>query len=97
MRTSRPVAQGLADIGSHIATWRKLLRLTAQQVCERADISRDALRRLERGEPGVSMLTYLSVARALGVLDPVVQASDPYETDLGRARANLTLPQRVRH
>jgi hypothetical protein len=36
------------------------------------------------------------VARALGVLDRVVGAFDPYETDLGRARADEVLPKRVR-
>jgi len=34
--------------------------------------------------------------RALGVLDAVVKATDPYETPFGRARADQMLPQRVR-
>jgi hypothetical protein len=38
----------------------------------------------------------LQVARALGQLDRIVAALDPYETDLGRARADALLPQRVR-
>jgi hypothetical protein len=42
------------------------------------------------------MQAFLSVARALGVLDAVVTALDPYETDLGRARADEALPKRVR-
>jgi hypothetical protein len=32
----------------------------------------------------------------LGVLDLLVPALDPYETELGRARADQALPQRVR-
>ncbi|WP_445262986.1 helix-turn-helix domain-containing protein [Pseudokineococcus sp. 1T1Z-3] len=44
------------DIGSQLAAWRKLQDLTAQQVAERAGISRDTLRRLEqrrgRRQPG---------------------------------------------
>ena len=67
------------------------------EVAERADISRDTLRRLEHGDPGVSLGTVLGVARALGALDRVVDALDPYQTDLGRARAASALPKRVRH
>jgi transcriptional regulator with XRE-family HTH domain len=65
-------------------------------VAERAGIARNTLRRLEVGDVGVSMQAFLSVARALGVLDAVVVALDPYETDLGRARADEILPKRVR-
>jgi transcriptional regulator with XRE-family HTH domain len=86
-----------ADIGGELAAWRKIQNLTAQQVAERANISRDTLRRLEHGEVGVSLETVLSVARALGALDRLVDALDPYQTDLGRARAASALPKRVRH
>lgn len=86
-----------ADIGSQLSAWRKIQNLTAQQVAERANISRDTLRRLEHGELGVSLETVLSVARALGALDRLVDALDPYQTDLGRARAASALPKRVRH
>lgn len=83
-------------VGSHLSAWRKLQRLTAEQVAERAGIDRGTLRRLEQGDPGVSLGTALSVARAVGQLDRLVDALDPYETDLGRARADQALPERVR-
>jgi hypothetical protein len=51
--------------------------------------------RLESGE-GVSMENLLRVARALGVLDMVVSALDPYATDWGRLRSQEALPKRVR-
>jgi hypothetical protein len=51
--------------------------------------------RLENGE-GATMENLLRVARALGVLDQLVEAVDPYETDVGRLRSEETLPQRVR-
>lgn len=71
--------------------------LTAVQVAERAGISRDTLPRLEQGDPGVSLGTVLGVARALGALDRLVDALDPFQTDVGRARAATALPKRVRH
>lgn len=83
-------------IGAHMTAWRKLQSLTAEQVADRAGISRDTLRSLEKGETTVGIDVFLNVARVLGTLDRVVEALDPYETDLGRARADQILPKRVR-
>jgi transcriptional regulator with XRE-family HTH domain len=97
---TRPVSvrvkSSAASIGEQLVAWRKLQGLTAAQVAERAGIARNTLRRVETGDAGVSMQAFLSVARALGVLEAVVTALDPYETDLGRARADEALPKRVR-
>lgn len=95
-RTAR-VQRAAADIGTQLTAWRKLQTLTARQVAERANISRDTLRRLEHGDPSVTMATILSVLGALGALDRLVDALDPYQTDLGRTRASMALPKRVRH
>jgi transcriptional regulator with XRE-family HTH domain len=84
------------SIGEHVVTWRKLRGLTAEQVCQRAGISRPTLRKVETGDPTVTMETFLNVLRALGRLDTVVDALDPYETEFGRARADQMLPNRVR-
>jgi transcriptional regulator with XRE-family HTH domain len=83
-------------IGQQLLTWRKLQGLTAEQVAQRANISRPTLRSLEHGEITVSLETFLNVARALGQLDRIVGALDPYDTELGRAHADVKLPQRVR-
>lgn len=77
-------------------TWRKLRGLTQQQVVKRAGVSHTTVRRLEHGEGGVSVENLLRVLRALGVLDAVPRALDPYESDVGRLRADERLPQRVR-
>lgn len=91
------VQRAAVDIGTQLAAWRRMQSLTAVQVAERANISRDTLRRLEHGDSAVSMETVLGVVRALGALDRLVDALDPYQTDLGRARASAALPKRVRH
>ncbi len=88
--------QAAVALGDHLRTWRKLQNLTAAQVAERAGVNRDTLSRLERGETTVGLDVFLNVTRALGVLDATVDALDPYETPLGRARADQVLPQRVR-
>lgn len=87
---------GAARVGAHLTAWRKLQGLTAEQVADRAGVSRGTLRRLENGETTVGLDVFLNVARVLGTMDRVVEALDPYETDLGRARADEALPRRVR-
>ena len=66
------------------------------QVSERAGISRDTLRAIEQGKGTASTENLLRVLRILGVLDGVVAAADPYQTDVGRLRADEILPKRVR-
>ena len=77
----------LSEIGESVRGWRMVLGVTAQQVCERANISRDTLRKIEKGDATVSFRNVAQVLRALGLLDAVVTAVDPLESDLGRLRA----------
>ncbi len=94
--TSQRTVRAARELGAHLTAWRKLQSLTAETVADRAGISRPTLRAVEHGSPTVSMASFLEVARALGALDRVVDALDPYDTDLGRARADELLPRRVR-
>lgn len=90
-----PVKRGLTGMGEHLATWRRLRRLTVAEVADRAGVGVSTVSRLENGD-GASLSNTLAIARALGVLDLLTGALDPYETDLGRARADEALPLRVR-
>jgi len=82
--------------GEHVRGWRMVLGLTAQQVAERADITRDTLRKIETGDPGVSFRNVVQVLRALGVLDQTVDAIDPLNSDIGRLRAGNLTKKRAR-
>lgn len=93
--TPRPVSRAQRDIGAHLRRWRKLQHLSAAQVADRAGLSRPVISRLENGE-GSTVETLLRVARALGVLEQLVDAVDPMNSDVGRLRADDQLPQRVR-
>lgn len=95
--TTTPVAVAGAQrrIGEQLATWRKFRQLTAAQVADKAGISRYTVMRLENGD-GASMENLLRVARALGVLDTLAAALDPYATELERLLAQESLPERVR-
>ncbi|NUJ89668.1 helix-turn-helix transcriptional regulator [Plantibacter sp. MCCC 1A11337] len=90
------VLRAAREVGLDFTGWRKILGLTAAQVADRADITRDTLRKLEHGDPSVSFHIVLRVARALGVLDTLTRALDPLDTDLGRARASQLERKRVR-
>jgi transcriptional regulator with XRE-family HTH domain len=94
-KTPTAVTAAQRRIGEHLAAWRKLRQLTAVQVADRAGVSRYTVMRLENGG-GASTENLLRIARALGVLDTLVAALDPYTTDWGRLRSEEILPKRVR-
>ena len=98
MKRPTPMRTRLASrtIGESLSTWRRIRDLTAQQVADKADVSRATISRLENGDPSVSLCTFLNVCNALGVLDEVTQAVDPYESDYGRLRVDQSLPKRIR-
>lgn len=95
-QTPIPVSRGLRQLGVHVATWRKLLRLTSAELADRAGVSRATLRSIEQGTGTASTENLLRVLRSIGMLDTVVAAADPYSTDIGRLRQEEILPQRVR-
>ncbi len=95
-RTPIAVERSLRTLGQHLAAWRKLQRVTAAQLAERAGITRDTLRSIEQGKGTASSENLLRVLRALGVMEAIVAAADPYATDVGKLRVDEQLPQRVR-
>lgn len=86
----------LAEFGEHVRGWRMVLGLTAQQVSERAGITRDTLRKIETGDPSAGFGNVAQTLRALGVLDQVVSAVDPLNSDIGRLRAGNLAKKRAR-
>jgi transcriptional regulator with XRE-family HTH domain len=95
-KTPVAVSRSLRKLGEDLATWRKIRHLTLNEVADRAGTGINTVLRLEKGQ-GATLENLLRVARALGVLDQLSNALDPYATDVGRLRADETLPKRVRH
>lgn len=91
-----PVRRALHEVGENVLVWRKLRGLTQAQLADRANVNRRTVRRLERGDGAVGLEVLLRVLRALGVLESIVRALDPYESDVGRLRSDEQLPRRVR-
>ena|SRR5215831_6731975 len=91
-----PIRRALRELAADVQSWRKLRGLTQAQLADRAGVGRDTVIRLEKGDGAVRLEILLRVLHALGVLDGLAPALDPYETDLGRRRAQEQLPARVR-
>ena len=68
------IEREMQELGQRVRGWRMVLGLTAQQVSERAEISRTTLRKIEAGDGSVSFNSVAQVLRAIGKLDDVVDA-----------------------
>jgi len=79
----------LAIMGENIHLARKRRKFTAIQVAERAGIDRGTLRKVEAGDPSVSLGAYVNVLRVLNLQKDILKiaADDP----LGRKLQDLKL------
>lgn len=82
--------------GQQLAAARRSQRRTAEEVAERAGITRVTLRRIERGDPEVAIGLYFEVANVLSV--PLFGADGRELAELAaRGERDLALlPQRIR-
>lgn len=76
-------------VGDHLRQWRMLPGLSQELVAKRANISLPTLRRVERGDKGVRLGSFLAVTEVLNLTGRITEATDPLGTDLGRLRAHL--------
>ena len=87
--------RALAGLGTDLQRARKRRRLTAAMVAERAHIARPTLRRVERGDPRVSLGIYATVLWVLGLGERIGRLA-AIETDtVGLSMENERLPKRV--
>ncbi len=85
----------LAEMGENIKLARLRRKFSAEQVAERANISRPTLSSIEKGKPTVSIGSYLLVLQVLGLeKDFLLLAKDD---ELGRKLqdANITINKRT--
>lgn len=82
----------LASLGERLRVARLRRRFSTESVAKRAGIARGTLYRVEEGDEGVSLASYASVLRVLGLqgdLDLVAR-----DDVLGRKLQDLELPTR---
>ncbi|SAK63363.1 XRE family transcriptional regulator [Caballeronia hypogeia] len=81
----------LVALGERLRLARLRRKLTTELFAERVGISRETLRRLEKGDPTIAMGTYMRALRVLGLdqdIDAVAQ-----DDELGRKLQDLDLPR----
>lgn len=93
--TPTKVSRTLRKLGEHTQIQRKLLRLTLGDVAIRAGVNINTVRSIESGKP-VRTDSLFAVMNILQLIDPMIEATNPYDTMLGMSRAIDELPQRVR-
>ncbi len=94
-RTPIPVAHAMRTIAANLNLARRQQRITLELLAERANLSVPTVRRLLNEGAG-TFENFLRVARILGLLQGVEDATDPLNTPIGRARAEQDVPKRVR-
>jgi transcriptional regulator with XRE-family HTH domain len=92
----RAVRQTGRRVAEDVGAWRKLRGLTQAQLADRAGVSLATVARLEGGDGNVTLDSLLRILRALGILESLDKALDPFESDVGRMRSEEELPQRIR-
>lgn len=91
-----PVKRALTKLGQDIHSARVRRRITTTTMAERAFITRMTLRKVERGDPGVSLGIYATVMFVLGLTPRLADLVDSRTDDVGLQLEEERLPKRVR-
>jgi len=86
----------LCSLGEHISIARKRRRMTIRRLAEAASVTAETVRRLEKGEPGVSVGTLAMVLLVLEGSGRLGSLLDPSTDDIGIIISVNDLPKRVR-
>ena len=88
-------AASLKKVGSDLRDARRRRRISTTTLAERARISRATLYRIERGDAGVSMSSYVAVIFALGLVDCLTDAFDARHDAVGLGLEAEHLPKNI--
>src|SRR5215475_6187044 len=92
-----PVKRALTKLGQDIRSARLRRRITTTTMAERAFITRMTLRKVERGDPGVSLGIYATVMFVLGLTPRLADLADARSDEVGLQLEEEHLPKRIRH
>jgi hypothetical protein len=90
------VSAALPELGAAIRVARLRRRWSAQEFASRLGVTLPTLRKLERGDPGVSLATFVCALWLIGLLDRLRDLARPEADVLGNALETSRLPRRVR-
>jgi transcriptional regulator with XRE-family HTH domain len=91
-----PVELVLRELGEAIRVGRLRRRQSAQDFASRLGVSLPTLRKLERGDPGVVVATFVTALWLLGLLDRLREFARPESDILGNLIDVTRLPKRIR-
>lgn len=91
-----PVARALRSLGHDLSMARRMRRLTQEDLAQRMGTSLSTVRRMEDGNPGTALHTFLRALHVLGRLEDVVKVMALEQDTLGLELAQDQLPRRVR-
>lgn len=93
MKTSRNIFPSklslLEEMGENFKLARKRRKLTAEQLSDRASISRKTLYLIEKGNPNVSLGAYFNVLQAMDLHQDIVKIAS--DDQFGRKLQDLDL------
>ena len=92
----RPVVEALVQVGAAIRTARIRRRKTAAELARRLGVSLPTLRKLEAGDPGVSLGTFVTALWLLDLSGQACAALDPANDRVGMTLDLARMPKRVR-
>ena len=92
----REVLKHSKVLGERVKTARVRRRMTGDALAKASGIGRRTLYRIEQGEPGIALGSYLTVLWTLGLLDTARDIANPDADDHGKILEAAARPRRVR-
>ena len=92
-----PVRHAIKALGENISTARRRRRQTQADVAARMMVSLPTVRRMEKGDPSVSIAIYYTALWALGLLKDVRGIAKPDDDTSAQLLDLERIPDRVRH
>lgn len=91
-----PAVIALKKLGNDIKNARKIRRIKAETLSERAGIARATLHKIEKGDPTASMGSYVSVIFSLGMINNLKDLVDLSNDERARIAFGEALPKRIK-
>lgn len=91
------IRQAVKALGENISMARRRRRQTQADVAARMMVSLPTVRRMEKGDPSVSIAIYYTALWALGLLNEVRGIAKPDDDESARLLDLERIPERVRH
>jgi transcriptional regulator with XRE-family HTH domain len=92
---SLAAGRAVRKLGSDIRNARRRRRISTIVMAKRAGISRPTLRKVEEGDPAVSLGIYANVLYVLGLEEGLAQLADAANDRLGIELQDEELPERI--